>query len=312
MQGCPRVPSFLSCSKQKLCQGDPQAILLNIQYTLLMMLHVYIVDQLQVGLQPTIDLTPTAVMRLATMTRVYRWCHGPLGTGLQQSGCSMPKLNHPEICVQGYLCTISTIQGDFRKIISETLTWALECHLIYWWRKSWMRTSNPRLSVYSLYILNSSRHGRDKVWPGIENLSIVRCLRSPPHHITTVQRARAVYCVGVIKSGHLVKPKPTWPVRSLNHNNIFREKYYKTLWAPKEIYSYNYKYSLQKEKYCLKRSYRLRDEIIWIFWVWVINMKSYLILRSILADRSRSHDQNWFFTDGNGNFNVRQSCWLTS
>ena len=33
MQGCPRVPSFLSCSKQKLCQGDPQAILLNIQCT---------------------------------------------------------------------------------------------------------------------------------------------------------------------------------------------------------------------------------------------------------------------------------------
>ena len=36
----------------------------------------------------------------------------------------------------------------------------------------------------------------------------------------------------------------------------------------------------------------------WLTW------RSYLILRSILADRSSSHDQNWFFTDGNGNFNV--------
>ena len=64
----------LSChapSKNCVREGGPQAILLNIQYTLLMMLHVYIVDQLQVGLHPTIDLTPTAVMQLATMTRMY-------------------------------------------------------------------------------------------------------------------------------------------------------------------------------------------------------------------------------------------------
>ena len=121
--GLPQGAAFLVMLPAKTVsgRGGPQAILLNIQYTLLMMLHVYIVDQLQVGLHPTIDLTPTAVMRLATMTRMYWWCHGPLGTGLQQSSCSMPKLNHPEICVQSYLRTISTIQGDFRKIICETL-----------------------------------------------------------------------------------------------------------------------------------------------------------------------------------------------
>ena len=40
-------------------------------------------------------------------------------------------------------------------------------------------------------------------------------------------------------------------------------------------------------------------------WVWVINMNlSCLIFRSILADRNWSHDQNWFLTDGNGNFKL--------
>ena len=68
--GLPQGAAFLVMLPAKTVsgRGGPQAILLNIQYTLLMMLHVFIVDQLQVGLHPTIDLTPTAVMRLATMT----------------------------------------------------------------------------------------------------------------------------------------------------------------------------------------------------------------------------------------------------
>lgn len=71
--GLPQGAAFLVMLPAKTVsgRGGPQAILLNIQYTLLMMLHVYIVDQLQVGLHPTIDLTPTAVMQLGTMTRMY-------------------------------------------------------------------------------------------------------------------------------------------------------------------------------------------------------------------------------------------------
>ena len=193
MQGCPRVPSFLSCSKQKLCQGDPQAILLNIQCT-----HCwYSTSKFSGGssshnwfnphqCNDVADDDDTNVLVMSCSLR--SWHTGdttnrllyakPKSLWNLRAGLPLYYL----YCVDG--CTKLTVREALKRQDPQIWTSSelnvLIIHQFCWSHKSWfwMRTypTQDFPSAYSsyLYIFYSSTHGRDQVGPSIENLSIVK------------------------------------------------------------------------------------------------------------------------------------------